>query len=321
MKYLPLPILFFIAFHSGAENPVITDLYTADPSARVFGDTLYLYPSHDRDDARWWDMTDWHVFSTKDLVHFQDHGKALDLADISWAKEFAWAPDCIERNGKYYFYFPTDQDYIGVAVSDSPTGPFVDALGKPLISRDTPGVVNNRDLIDPCVFIDDDGQAYLFFGQLVVNVAKLNEDMITIDGPVQTLEGTDHFFEAIWMHKYNGIYYLSYSGDEQILYATSENIMGPYTYQGRILDRVNSITNHHSIVEFKGNWYLFYHNADLSFSKLPEGHPEREFATFRRSVCVDRLEYDENGKIKEVKMTREGVTAVSCGDHSTLDAH
>src|SRR4030042_3370043 len=129
-------------------NPIITHLYTADPSARVFNDTLFLYPSHDRDSAVWWDMDDWHVLSTTDMKHWTDHGVALSLSEISWAKNYAWAPDCEYKNGKYYFYYPTDQDYIGVAVGDHPSGPFKDPIGRPLISRDTPGVKATRDLID-----------------------------------------------------------------------------------------------------------------------------------------------------------------------------
>jgi beta-xylosidase len=291
---------------ANAQNPIIKTSYTADPSARVFKGKLYLYPSHDRDNAQWWDMEDWHVYSTKDMKKFTDHGKAFSLKDISWATKYAWAPDCIERNGKYYFYYPTDQDYIGVAVGDKPYGPFKDPLGKPLLSRNSKGVIANRDFIDPNVFIDDDGQAYLFAGQLAVNAVKLNKDMISYSGDVKIIQGTDHFFEAVWVHKYNGKYYMSYSGkldngNDRILYAMADNVLGPYTYKGKILGPVNSGTNHHSIVKYKGKWYLFYHTADLALQNIPPTSEDRKYVQWRRSVCFQELHYNNDGTIQMVK--------------------
>ncbi|MEI6864633.1 family 43 glycosylhydrolase [Flavicella sp.] len=294
-----------------AQNPFITHMYTADPSARVFNDILYVYPSHDPDNAKWFDMVDWHVFSTTDMVNWTSHGVALDIKDVKWAKKYAWAPDCINANGKYYFYYPTDQYHIGVAVSDKPTGPFVDPLGKPLISMDTKGVVCNRDFIDPGVFIDDDEQAYLYMGQLVVNAIKLNKDMISYDGEVHLLEGVDDFFEASWMHKYKDKYYLSYVGTSgEIKYCMSNNPLGPFEYKGVILEKMNSGTNHHSIVEYMGQWYMFYHNSDLYFKNHPEvdekfgwGH-EGSSHTFRRSICFDKLYYNQDGTIKKVIPTK-----------------
>jgi len=294
-----------------SDNPVITHIYTADPSARVFNDTLFLYPSHDRDNAQWWDMVDWHVFSTTDMKDFTDHGVALSLDDISWAEQYAWAPDCVKKNGKYYFYFPTDQDYIGVAVSDKPYGPFKDPLGKPLLTRNSPGVKANRDFIDPGVFIDDDGTAYLFVGQNHVNAVKLNDDMISYSGDVKIIKGVDHFFEAVWVHKYNGKYYMSYSGNGKILYAMSDNVLGPYEYKGEILDKVNSGTNHHSIVQYKGQWYLFYHNSDLALKNIPPDSEERKYVQWRRSVCVDSLFYNPDGTIQKVIQTKKGVDAIT----------
>jgi arabinoxylan arabinofuranohydrolase len=303
---------------SNGQNPFITDLYTADPSAHVFNGRVYVYPSHDRDSSITFDMVDYHVFSSSDLKEWVDHGVVLSLKEVSWAAENAWAPDCGFYNGKYYFYFPTDRSYIGVAVGDSPAGPFRDALGKPLVTKDSPGVVNKRDFIDPSVFIDDDGTPYLFFGQLDVNVIRLNEDMISYDGPVRIIQGAKDFFEAVWVHKYNGTYYLSYStwGEKgvtgpQIVYATSKNVLGPYTYQGVILDEVTSGTNHHSIVQFKGKWYLFYHTSDLFLERTPEDSPEMKYRPYRRSICVDRLYYNPDGTIRKVIPTREGVQAVA----------
>ena len=194
------------------QNPIINSMYSADPSARVFGDTLWVYPSHDKDDALSFSMEDYHTFSTTDMKTWTDHGVIFNpTKQTKWAKEAAWAPDCICRNGKYYLYYPTDKKHIGVAVSDRPDGPFRDPLGHPLISIDSPGVVCDRDFIDPCVFVDDDGQAYLFMGQNTVCCIKLHDDMISYDGKVHIIEGVKDFFEAVWVHKRNGIYYMSYS--------------------------------------------------------------------------------------------------------------
>jgi beta-xylosidase len=282
-------------------------MYTADPSARVFNGTLYVYPSHDEDSATWFSMKDWHVFSTTDMKNWKDHGVAFGLKDLKWASDEAWAPDCASRNGKYYFYYPVEKSKIGVAISDKPYGPFKDPLNSALIHIKSKGVVCNRDFIDPAVFIDDDGQAYLYMGQLVVNVIKLNEDMISYDGKVHLLEGTDDFFEAVWMHKHNGIYYLSYSANSgEIKYCTGNNPLGPFKYQGVILRRMNSGTNHHSIVEYNGQWYMFYHNSDLYFRNHPEAEPkfgwghENSPHPFRRSICFDTLYYNADGTIREV---------------------
>jgi beta-xylosidase len=310
MKILKLLTLILVSGNGFAQNPFITHMYTADPSARVFNDTLYVYPSHDEDTATWFSMVDWHVFSTVDMKKWTDHGVAFSVNDLTWASFEAWAPDCEYFNGKYYFYYPVESNFIGVAVGDHPSGPFIDPLGKPLITRQTPGVVNNRDLIDPTIFIDNDHTPYLIFGQNDVNIVRLNEDMISFDDTVQVIEGTDHFFEAIWMHTYNGKYYLSYSGQEKIMYGMGDSPYGPFEYKGVILDSVNSITNHHSIVPYKDQWYLFYHNSDLFFEKHPEAdktlgwegvHP------FRRSICVDSLFYNEDGTIQQVIPTTTGV--------------
>jgi arabinoxylan arabinofuranohydrolase len=299
------------------QNPFITGQYTADPSAHVFEGRIYLYPSHDLDSSLTFDMVDYHVYSSGNLVDWTDHGVVLSLDDIPWAGEKAWAPDCAYYNGKYYFYFPTDRSYIGVAAGDSPAGPFKDPIGRPLITKDSPGVVNKRDFIDPAIFIDDDGTPYLFFGQLDVNVIRLNEDMVSYDGPVHIVEGARDFFEAVWAHKYGGKYYLSYSTrgkrgltGPQIVYAVSDDVLGPYEYQGVILDEVNSGTNHHSIVEYENQWYLFYHNSDLFLERTPPDSPEMRYRPFRRSICVDYLYYNKDGTIQKVIPTKGGVTEV-----------
>lgn len=287
-------------------NPVITMRYSADPSARVFNDTLYIYPSHDRDDSQWFDMEDYYLYSTTDMVHYKDEGLIFNpLKQTTWAKSMAWAPDCIEKNGKYYLYYPTDQDNIGVAVGNTPKGPFRDPLGKPLISRHSPGVSAPRDFIDPCVFTDDDGTSYLVVGQNALNIVRLNDDMISYEGEPVVLDNVNQlpkFFEAIWMHKYNGKYYLSYSGEGKICYATADHVTGPYTFQGYILGPVNSGTNHHSIVEYKGHWWLFYHTADRFLNSAPEEMLDKKLAGFRRSVCAAPLFYNEDGTIQPVEV-------------------
>lgn len=306
MKYLTLLLLLATTgVFAQQGNPIITHMYSADPSAHVFGDTLWVYPSHDKDDAVSFSMEDYHAYSTTDMVTWHDHGVIFNpLTQTSWAKSAAWAPDCTYRNGKYYLYYPTDKKHIGVAVSDTPYGPFHDPLGHPLLSIDSPGVICDRDFIDPCVFIDDDGQAYLFVGQNTVCCIRLNDDMISYDGEVHIIEGAKAFFEAAWVHKRNGIYYLSYSDgpfrghEPQIAYCTSTSVLGPYTYQGIILDPVNSGTNHHSIVNYKGQDYLFYHTADLSRYNCPDFH-----CGVRRSVCVDSLYYNPDGSIQKVRQT------------------
>lgn len=240
--------------------------------------------------SKYWDMVDWHVFSTKDMVHWKDHGVIFSLKDLTWATQYAWAPDCIERNGKYYFYFPADSQ-IGVAVSDSPTGPFKDALGKPLIGRDeVPGI----SVFDPNIFIDDDGRAYLYFGNSHDHVAvvKLKKDMITRDGPIQVLT-VKNYHEGIWVHKRKGLYYFSYPsyrGDmiaNLMEYSVAKSPLGPFEYKGVILDN-HSRNVHGSIVEFKGKWWLFYHVAGPS--------------PYERRVCVALLHYANDGSIVPIKM-------------------
>jgi beta-xylosidase len=315
-------LVIFILYIGNAQNPFITNMYTADPSARVFNDTLFLYPSHDQDTATWFNMTDWHVFSTTDMKNWTDHGVALSIDDISWASNSAWAPDCEYYNGNYYFYYPVNRNAIGVAVNNKPYGKFKDALGKPLITNETPFVVNKSFLIDPTIFIDDDNTPYLLFGMDDLNIVKLNKDMISFDDEVRQIKGATDFFEAVWMHKFKNKYYLSYSstlsdkGDKsagKIVYAIGDSPYGPFEYKGVILDEVNSGTNHHSIVEYKGQWYLFYHNSDLYFKNNHDADPVLNWKgnnPFRRSICVDVLNYNEDGTIQQVIPTKKGVSKV-----------
>lgn len=288
-------------------NPIIKDKYTGDPAALVYKDKVYLYAGHDEapNDFNFYKMNEWLVYSSSDMVNWQEHPVPLKVTDFSWAKSDAWAAQVIERNGKFYWYVTVshgtiDGKAIGVAVSDSPTGPFKDALGKAIITNDmTMQTQISWDDIDPTVMIDDDGQAYLFWGNTVCHYAKLKENMVELDGPIQTID-LPNFTEAPWIHKRKDWYYLSYAYQfpEKIAYAMSKSINGPWEYKG-ILNEIagNSNTNHQSIIEFKGVPYFIYHNGSIQ----PNG------GSFRRSVCVDRLHYNEDGTMKRVIMTTEGI--------------
>jgi arabinoxylan arabinofuranohydrolase len=265
-------------------NRQILPDFEADPSARVWGDELWIYPSHDVAGSKYWDMVDWHAFSSTDLIHWTDHGTVFQLSDLTWANRYAWAPDCIHRNGKYYFYFPAD-DQIGVAVSDKPEGHFHDALGQPLIARNEGGTR----AIDPNIFIDDDGQAYLFYGQNALRAVKIREDMITRDGPIVSVP-LEKFHEGIWIHKRNGIYYLSYPSSDgtnasKLEYSMGKTILGPFEYKGSLIDN-NSRNIHGSITEFHGHWYLFYHIQGPS--------------PYERRVCMTPLVFLPDGTMQPI---------------------
>lgn len=287
-------------------NPVITHKYTADPAALVYNDVFYVYTGQDTGDGRWYDMPNWMVFSTEDFKTWKEYPVPLKTSDFGWAKDHSsWAGQVIERNGKFYWYVATEHHTggkaIGVAVSDSPTGPFVDARGSALITNDmtTDCTSISWDDIDPTVWIDDDGQAYLIWGNTCCYYAKLKENMIELDGEIGTFD-LPHFTEAPWIHKRGDWYYLSYAAwfPEKICYAMSKSITGPWEYKG-ILNEVagNSNTNHQSIVEYKGKWYFVYHNGSIPTAG----------GSYLRSVCIDELHYNEDGTIKRIQMTSEGV--------------
>ncbi|CEL08320.1 Putative Beta-1,4-xylosidase [Aspergillus calidoustus] len=347
-----------------APKPLITHLYTADPSAHVFNNKLYIYPSHDRetdiqfnDNGDQYDMADYHVFSlstppsteNNHQPEVTDHGVVLSTPDVPWVSKQLWAPDAAERNGKFYLFFPArdrqDVFRIGVAVGDRPEGPFV-AEKEPI-----KGVYS----IDPAVFVDtpenggdgDGKAAYIYFGglwggqlqcwtkgasaeegeggwvfdaskkgpqepsgagisALFPRVAKLTPDMLSLASPVldlvildpdtqQPIAADDHsrrFFEAAWMHKHNGKYYFSYStGDTHYLvYAVSDSPLGPFVYKGRILEPVLGWTTHHSIAEWKGKWWLFYHDCEIS-----------KGVSHLRNVKMREIRHDEEGFIRLVE--------------------
>lgn len=308
--------------------------YMADPSVHVFDGRLYIYPSHDResgipenDNGDHFDMNDYHVLSTDDVMHGEivDHGVALKVADIPWAGRQLWDCDIACKDGKYYLYFPlkdrNDIFRMGVAISDKPEGPFIPQ----------PDPIRGSYSIDAAVFRDDDGSYYMYFGgiwggqlqryrdnkaienpclpadnepALPSRVVKLSDNMLEFaeeprpvivlgeDGKPLFAGDPHRFFEASWMHKYKGKYYFSYStGDTHLLcYAVGDNPYGPFTYQGVILTPVVGWTTHHSIAEYKGKWYLFHHDC------VPSGGK-----TWLRSLKVVELEYDEEGKIQTIK--------------------
>ncbi|EJL63043.1 glycoside hydrolase family 43 protein [Flavobacterium sp. CF136] len=289
-------------------NPIITDQYTGDPAALVYKDKVYLYAGHDEapNDFNFYKMNEWVVYSSSDMKNWEPHPVPLKVTDFKWASNDAWASQVIERNGKFYWYVTVSHGTvpgkaIGIAVSDSPTGPFKDALGKALITNDMTKFTDiSWDDIDPTVYIDNDGQAYLFWGNTACHYAKLKDNMIELDGPIQHID-LPNYTEAPWIHKHEDWYYLSYAYQfpEKIAYAMSKSITGPWEYKG-ILNELagNSNTNHQSIIDFKGQSYFIYHNGAIQ----PHG------GSFRRSVCVDKLYYNKDGTMKRVVMTSEGIT-------------
>ena len=291
-----------------AANPIVTNIFTADPAALVDNGRVYLYVGHDeaKVDQPDYVMNEWRVYSSCDMQKWTDHGSPLTPKAFAWAKKDAWAGDIVKRNGKYYFYAPMEHKTIagkaiGVAVSSSPTGPFVDARGTALITNDmTKFTDNSWDDIDPGVFVDDDGQAWLFWGNTELMYAKLKSNMTELDGPIMHHK-IPEFTEAPYVHKRGKTYYLSYSRKwpEETVYATSDQVTGPWNLRGVIMEK-NAVvkTIHQAIIDFNGKSYIFYHN-----DKLPTG------GEFRRSVAVEELHYNSDGSIAPVAQTAAGPKA------------
>jgi hypothetical protein len=297
------------------ENPILRDIFTADPAPLVYQDKVYLYVGHDEaKEGQMFNMNDWRCYSSSDLKNWTAHGSIMNVRDFKWATKDAWASQVVARNGKFYFYAAVQEGAsanakaIGVAVSDSPTGPFVDARGSALISDKTTPGPNGWDDIDPTVFVDDDGTAWLAWGNPNCYLAKLKPNMTELDGPIQRLE-VPNYTEGPWLHKRGGTYYLTYAAfahqgmSEKLCYATAPSVTGPWTYQGILTEQAkNSYTIHPGIVEFKKQWYLFYHNATLT---LPTG----ESGTLgRRSVCAEYLYYNPDGTIQPIVHTLAGLS-------------
>lgn len=307
-----------------AQNPIITNQFTADPTARVFGDKVYLFPSHDipapADYSRkdWFCMADYHVFSTDNLIDWKDHGVIVNQTSVPWANPKAysmWAPDCINRNGKYYFYFPTapDSTYgrgfaIGVAVADKPEGPYIPQ----------PKPIAKVRGIDPNVFIDKDGQAYLYWSGGNIYAAKLKENMLELDSEPVILKDlpSKGLKEGPFLFEKNGMYYLTFphveNKIERLEYAIGDNPLGPFKMTGVIMDEspTGCWTNHHSFINFKGQWYLFYHHNDLSpaFDK-------------NRSTRIDSLFFNTDGTIRKVIPTLRGVGLTEASKPIQIDRY
>jgi hypothetical protein len=317
-------------------NPILRDVFTADPAPLVVGDTVYLYVGHDEaKGSELFTMNEWLCYSSKDLKNWTNHGPIMKPTDFKWAVRDAWASQVVEKDGKYYFFVTVQHDKtrgskaIGVAVSDSPTGPFVDARGSALVTDDmTPSPYYGND-IDPSVFIDDDGTAWLSWGNPIPYLVRLKPSLTELDGPIQKLS-LPNYTEGPWISKRNGIYYLTYASmahqgfGERMCYATASKMTGPWTYRGFLTGPAKkSYTIHPGIIDdFKGRSYLFYHNATLT---LPDGQTG---ATGRRAVCVDYLFYDEDGSMQPVVQTAEGVSVPpkpapslpwQPGDHGSSD--
>ena len=296
-----------------ARNPLISQVFTADPNAVVYGERLYLYVSHDVDGQDGYDMVDYRAFSSRDMVNWQDHGVVIDVGSLPWAKNL-YAPGACTKNGKYYLYMPNGGTSIGVAVADDPGGPFVDPLGRALITKDFPNA-NVPWLFDPACFVDDDGQAYLYFGGgddrgQNARVIRLNDDMISLRDASATTIPTTAFFEASFVHKRAGTYYFTYSSDFSeghsgaLEYATSTSPMSGFVYRGQFLPNSpinNGNNNHGSIIDFHGNTYLFYHARKLQ-QKLGVNKVNN------RSVALQRLDYDAAGLIVPTTMSTDDFT-------------
>ncbi len=335
MKHLIAIFLVGVPLALSAQNPVIRNQFSADPTARVFNNKVYLYPSHDikppvgqRQD--WFCMEDYHVFSSENLIDWTDHGMIVTQNKVPWVRPNSysmWAPDCVYRNGKYYFYFPSSPNAgggfaVGVAIADSPEGPFIPE----------PEPIKGINGIDPCVLLASDGNAYIFWGN--GRCAKLKDNMkeLADDNPKSTVKFGNREMEMIgancleglpnrqaegpFAFEYNGNYYLTYpyvrENTEVLGYAMSKNPMGPYEYKGLIMaEHANGCwTNHHSIINYKGQWYLFYHHNDFSPSDDK-----------RRSVCIEKLFFNADGTIKEVKPTMRGVGINNATEKIEIDRY
>lgn len=304
-----------------AQNPIIHDQFTADPTARVFNGRMYLYPSHDivspiDELAEWFCMEDYHVFSSDNLVDWTDHGVILTQNNIPWVKPDSyamWAPDCVEKDGRYYFFFPAspkDMERgfgIGVAFADKPEGPFMP------MPRPIKGVMG----IDPCVLVDDDGDSYLYWSGMGISVAKLKDNMMELDSEPQKIEGLpEGFKEGPFAFKRNGHYYLTFpwvkDKTETLAYAMADNPSGPFEFKGIIMDEspTGCWTNHHSIVEKDGQWYLFYHHNDYS--------PDMDK---RRSTRIDPICFNADGTINKVIPTLRGVGITDAKKRIQIDRY
>lgn len=279
--------------------PIIQTSYTADPAPMVHNDTVFLYTTHDEDDATGFKMYDWLLYTSTDMVNWTDHGAVASTRNFAWRSRDngAWAAQVVERQGKFYMYCPLHGHGIGVLVSDTPYGPFTDPLGKPLVWNQA-----NWYDIDPTVLIDDDGQAYLYWGNPNLYRARLNDDMISLKDSVVMMPHINDYQEGPWLSRHGGRYYLSFASTccpEGIGYAMSSSPMGPWEYKGHVMDHTPKTRgNHPGIIDYKGRSYVFGLNYDILRLMTPE-HSER------RSVSVAEMHYNADGTIEEVPYFKE----------------
>ena len=314
-----ISILLFFVFigfyqYAKADYPIVSHRHLADPGSLVYNGRVYLYCSNDDenpgDDKSGYQMKSIVCVSSSDLKNWTDHGIVFEVPkNSSWATK-SWAPSPVERDGKFFLYFGNGGNGIGVAVANNPVGPFVDPLGKPLVEYNTPGVqpAQHMWLFDPMTFIDDDGQAYMYFGgngDDNVRVIKLNRDMISVDGPAIHLSALN-FFEASWMHKNNGIYYFSYSANPhaqmRIDYMKSTSPTSGFTYGGAVSKQppLNDNNNHQAIFKLNGEWYQAYHNRVVAKqANIPP--------VYKRNLCIDQFKHNADGTIDTMKNTVDGV--------------
>jgi hypothetical protein len=311
---LIISLIVMLVSNVFSQNPIIKDQFSADPSARVFNGMVYLFPSHDilaregRGRVGWFCMEDYHVFSSSNLTDWTDHGVIVSQNKVNWVDSSSfsmWAPDCIARKGKYYFYFPANVKAssgrgfgVGVAIADNPAGPYTP---QPVPIKDVHG-------IDPCPFIDKDGQGYIYYAQGKIFAAKLKDNMLELSSEPKVIEDlpVQGLIEGPYMFERNGIYYLTYphvqNKIERLEYAIANNPMGPFKFKGVIMDEspMGTWTNHQSVIQFNNQWYLFYHENELSpkFDK-------------NRSVRIDSLFFNPDGTIRKVMPTFRGVGVTS----------
>ena len=315
-------------FTLSAQNPIIRDQFTADPSARVFNGKVYLFPSHDikapegknlRKD--WFCMADYHVFSSENLSDWTDHGVIVSQEKVPWVDSMSysmWAPDCVEKNGKYYFYFPANKNAagpngrrgfgIGVAIADKPEGPYIPQ----------PEPIKGIFGIDPNILIDKDGQAYIYYSMGNIFVAKLKENMVELESDPVAIPDlpSKGLKEGPWTFERNGIYYLTFphveNKIERLEYAMGNSPMGPFKMTGVIMDEspLNCWTNHQSFLEKDGQWYLFYHQNEMSpkFDK-------------NRSACIDSMFFNADGTIQKVTPTFRGVGLTGADKKIDIDRY
>ena len=325
--------LFLCAPASRADNPIVQTNYTSDPAPMVSDGRVYLITTHDENAAgqpcsavAGYTLCKWAAYSSADMVNWTDHGTIASWKTFSWAATAAWAPQAIPRNGKFYLYVPLNNTsgstVIGVGVASSPIGPYTDAIGKPLVTAGCSGGTGD---IDPTVFIDDDGQAYLYFGRSVPGYVKLNSDMISYSGSVQCPTVNSQSFgpapssggfpsqyeEGPWIMKHGTNYFLAYAANnipEDIAYSKASAPTGPFTYGGTIMKATGaSFTNHTGILDFNGHSYFFYHNGALQKG----GSVPSNGDGYHRSVCLEEFKYNSDGSFPTIPPTTAGPTAIA----------